>query len=305
MGSYLARRVLQLAVVLFGISTILFFVLRATGDPAAMLAGQNATPEAVAQIRRALGFDDPLPIQYARFMGDVVRLRFGDSITTKQDAMGMVAQRIPPTLLLTFAAFALASVVALPVGMYSALRPRTFGSGLATLGAFLGQSVPSFWLGIVLVLVFAVNLRWLPPFGAGEPRHLVLPAVTLAALPLAKLVRLTRSGMLDVLHQDYVRTAHAKGVPARLVLLRHCLRNMLIPIVTVIGVDLGQLLGGAVITETIFSWPGVGRLMVDSVSGRDFPVVQATVFVIAVLVVLINLVIDLLYRQLDPRVKLT
>ncbi|TAK29546.1 MAG: ABC transporter permease [Chloroflexota bacterium] len=301
---YLARRVVQLIFVLLAVSTVLFFLLRLSGDPAAMLAGQNASVETIAEIRRSLGFDQPLQVQYVRFMGQVLTLNFGDSISTHQGAMSMVLERVPETLKLTIAAFAFAIVVAFPVGIYAAMRRRSFGASLAMVAALLGQSMPMFWLGILLLLIFSVNLHWLPSFGSAEWRHLILPGITLGSLPLAKLVRLTRSGMLEVLGQDYVRTAHAKGLSPRLVLSRHSVRNTLIPIVTIIGVDLGQLLGGAVIVESIFSWPGVGRLMVQSVLGRDYPVVQASVFVVTILAVLINLFVDIIYRALDPRIKL-
>jgi ABC-type dipeptide/oligopeptide/nickel transport system permease component len=304
MAGYLVRRLVQLVLVLLLVTSLLFFLLRLSGDPAAMVAGQNASPEAIQNIRHSLGLDRPLWEQYLSFLGGVLTLNLGDSITTRHGALQTVLERVPATATLTLAAFGLALVIAIPVGILCAIRPRAWVSRLAMLVAFLGQSMPVFWLGLLLIVVFAVNLHWLPTSGGGDLRHLILPAICLALLPLAKVLRLTRSGMLEVLHQDYVRTARAKGLVERHVVAGHAFRNMLIPVVTVIGVDLAQLLGGAVVIETVFGWPGLGRLMVDSVSGRDYPVVQAAVLLIATLVVLLNFGVDLLYRQLDPRIRL-
>jgi ABC-type dipeptide/oligopeptide/nickel transport system permease component len=305
MAGYLLRRLVQLGLVLLLVSSLLFFLLRLSGDPAAMVAGQNASPEAIQNIRHSLGLDRPLWEQYLRFLGGVVTLNLGDSITTRHGALQTVLERVPATAMLTLAAFALALLIAIPVGILCAIRPRAGISRVAMLVAFVGQSMPVFWLGLLLIVVFAVNLHWLPPSGGGDLRHLILPAVCLALLPLAKVLRLTRSGMLEVLNQDYVRTARAKGLIEREVVAGHAFRNMLIPVITVIGVDLAQLLGGAVVIETVFGWPGLGRLMVDSVSGRDYPVVQAAVLLIATLVVFLNFGVDVLYRQLDPRIRLT
>jgi peptide/nickel transport system permease protein len=303
-GAFLLRRLVRLVLVLLAIATLLFFMLRLSGDPAAVIAGPNASPETIASISHAMGFDRPLLIQYTSFIGDVALLRFGDSLMSRREAMGLVLERLPATVTLVLAGFALALVVGLPIGILAGARRNSAGAFAALTVALLGQSIPVFWLGILLILVFAVNLHWLPSVGGGDVQHLVLPSVTLALLLLAKIVRLVRSGLLDVLGQDYVRTARAKGLGQARVVLRHALRNALIPIVTVVGVDLGQSLGGAVITETIFSWPGVGRLMIQAVAGRDYPVVQATAFVVAVLVVGINFGVDLVYRVVDPRVRL-
>lgn len=303
MGRFVVRRAIQAVLVLIGISTILFFLLRLSGDPAALLVGENATPEQVAAIRRSLGLDDPLPVQYARFMAGVAQLQFGESLVTKRDALKMVWDALPNTLVLASTALVLGLAVAFPVGIYAALKRGTVGSFLAMLVALLGQSMPSFWLGIMLILIFAVQLRWLPSFGTGTIRHLILPAVTLSAFVMARHARLMRSGMLEVLSQDYIRTANAKGASPRLVILRHALKNTLIPVVTVLAVDLSFLVGGAVIIETVFAWPGMGRQMVQAVAGRDYPVVQATVFVVALLVVGINLLLDVVYGWLDPRIK--
>jgi peptide/nickel transport system permease protein len=304
MGAFLIRRLFQLLVVLFAVATVLFFLLRVSGDPVALLAGTNATPEVVAQIRHAMGFDQPLYVQYLQFIVGAATLHFGDSIVARQDAMSMVMQRLPYSLELVLAAFIVAIAVGVPIGVYAGVRRGSPGSVVALVIAFLGQSMPSFWLGILAILVFAVHFHWLPTFGSGDLKHLILPAVTLGAALVAQLVRLTRSGMLEVLSQDYMRTAQAKGLPGGVAIRRHAIKNALIPVVTVIGTNLGVLLGGAVITETIFAWPGIGRQMIEAVSGRDYPVVQASVFVIAILVVAINLLVDIIYRLLDPRIKL-
>lgn len=304
MGRFIVRRAIQAVLVLIGITTILFFLLRLSGDPAALLVGENATPEQVAAVRQSLGLDDPLPVQYVRYMTGVAQLHFGDSLVTKRDALKMVWDALPSTLLLAFSALVLGLLIAFPVGIYAALKRGTAGSFFAMLVALLGQSMPSFWLGIMLILIFAVQLRWLPSFGTGTFRHLILPAVTLSAFIMARHARLIRSGMLEVLGQDYIRTANAKGAPPKLVILRHALKNTLIPVVTVLAVDMSFLVGGAVIIETVFAWPGMGRQMVQAVAGRDYPVVQATVFVVALLVVGINLALDVVYSYLDPRIKI-
>jgi peptide/nickel transport system permease protein len=304
MTAFLVRRLVRLVLVLLAISTLLFFMLRLSGDPAAVIAGPNATPQVIASISHSMGFDRPLYVQYFTFIGDVAALRFGDSLMSRREAMGLVLERLPATVTLVLTGFVVALVLGVPIGVLAGVRRTSPGAFAALALALLGQSIPVFWLGILLILVFAVNLHWLPSVGGGDVQHLVLPAVTLALLLLAKIVRLVRSGLLEVLGHDYVRTARAKGLGERRVVIRHALRNALIPIISVVGVDLGQSLGGAVITETIFSWPGVGRLMIQAVAGRDYPVVQATAFIVAVLVVVINFGVDLTYRLVDPRVRL-
>jgi peptide/nickel transport system permease protein len=304
MVRFLARRGLHLVFVLFAISSLLFFLLRLSGDPAAVLAGPNASPDVIAEIRKSMGFDQPMAVQYARFMADTVQLHFGDSLASHQDAMGEVLARLPATTVLILAGFALAIVVGVPLGVLAAIRQRSRISRFLVLASLIGQSIPVFWLGILLILLFSVRLHWLPSVGASEPRSLVLPAVTLAVLLTAKIIRLVRSSVLEVLQEDYVRTAHAKGLSSFQVNSRHVLRNGLSPVITIIGVDLAQSLGGAVLIETIFSWPGIGRQMLLSVAARDYPVVEATVFVVAILVVAINLGVDVLYRTIDPRVRL-
>jgi peptide/nickel transport system permease protein len=301
---FLARRTVYLVLVLVGISTVLFLLLRASGDPVVTLLGSdNPSPEAERALRQAWGLDKPLHVQYLLFIGNAARLQFGDSIQTRQDALGLVLARVPPSAMLAGSAALIAVLVAFPVGIYTAIHRRSPFSSVLMLGALIGQSTPVFALGILLILVFAVQLRWLPSIGAGTPLHLVAPALTLSGFITAKLVRMIRSGMLEVLGQDYIRTAEAKGLGSARIVSKHAVRNMLIPIVTILGMELSFLLGGAVIVETVFAWPGLGRQMITAVLARDYPVVQATVFVVALVAVVLNLLVDLLYRVLDPRVQ--
>jgi peptide/nickel transport system permease protein len=303
MGRFLLFRLLQLVVVVVVVISLLFFLVRATGDPVALLAGENADSATVEKIREAYGFNDPLIVQYGRFVSSALQGQFGDSITARRDAMGLVVSRIPASALLIGSGFGLAVTLGAVLGVTAAFRR---GGPIAFLSqgvAFFGQSIPSFWLGLLLIMLFAVTLGWLPAFGFGGPQHVVLPALTLGTVLMAKTVRLVRSGMLEALGSDYVRTARSKGLRERAVIWRHAFRNVLIPVVTVLGVDLGQLLGGTVIVETIFGWPGLGRQLADAIFTRDYTVVLAAVFVIAVAIVVINTVVDIAYRALDPRVR--
>lgn len=300
---FFVLRAIQLVVVMFVVSTLLFLLLRASGDPVILLAGEGADPQVVERIREAYGFNDPLYVQYWRFISAAMVGQFGDSIAARRDAMGLVLSRVPASAELVGAGFGLAVVIAVPLGITAAVRRGRVSGILAQTVAFVGQSIPTFVLGLLLILVFAVQLGWFPPFGRGSPGQLVLPAVTLGTVLLAKTTRLVRSGMLEVLSSDYVRTARAKGLSERTIIWRHALPNALIPVVTVLGLDLSTLIGGTVIVETIFGWPGLGRQIVDAIFVRDYPVVQAAVFLIAIAVVLINTAVDLAYRVLDPRVR--
>jgi peptide/nickel transport system permease protein len=313
MTRYLFRRFWQSLFVLFGISLIVFILLHLSGDPAVLMMPPDATKEDIDNFRKLMGFNDPLFVtwppwriitdtQYGRFVGGVVRGDFGNSFRHQQPALGLVLERMPATIRLTLAAMGIAVCVAIPVGILSAVRRNTALDHLGMLMALLGQSMPVYWLGIMFILLFAVRLNLLPAFGAGSWKHLVLPAITLGAFSMARIARLTRSGMLEVLGQEYIRTARAKGVRDLAVILKHALKNAAIPVITVIGLDLGTLLGGAVITETIFAWPGVGRLAIQAIANRDYPVVQAAVFVLATIFVLINFLVDVLYSYVDPRV---
>lgn len=303
MRAFVLRRLIQAIAVIVGVTLVTFLLLHLTGDPVGMMLPADATEAERARIIRLFGFDRPLPVQFIRFAAGAVRGDFGTSIRQDEPALALVVERLPATLELTLAAMAIAVLVALPTGIVSAARRGSLLDQGAMLVALIGQSVPNFWLGIMLILLFAVNLGWLPPFGRGGLANLVLPALTLSMYSMARTARLIRSGMLEVLSQDYIRTAHAKGLSERPVLLRHALKNALIPTVTVLGLDLAHLLGGAVITETIFAWPGVGRLIVSAIYARDYPIVQAGVFVVAVGYTAINLLVDALYAWLNPRVR--
>jgi peptide/nickel transport system permease protein len=311
---YLARRLLLLVPVLVGVSIVIFGVLHLSpGDPAEIMLGSQATKEDLARLRDSLGLNEPLPVQYVHWLGHVVRGDLGRSIWMKRPVLPEVLGRLGATLLLTGTALLLSTVGGLALGVASAAWPRSVLDRLSAVASLFGASMPSFWLGIVLMVIFALWLGWLPASGmyasyggggAGDLlSHLILPAVTLAAASITIIARLTRSTMLETLGQDFVRTARAKGVAESGVLLRHGLKNALIPIVTVVGVQAGYLLGGAVLTETVFAWPGVGTLMVQGILARDFPLVQGCVLVVALAFAVINLAVDLLYAWLDPRIR--
>jgi ABC-type dipeptide/oligopeptide/nickel transport system permease component len=282
---------------------IVFAITRLTGDPAALILGSEATDEQLTDYREAHGLDDPLPIQYGRFLVSAVRGEFGESLRYHQPALGLVLERLPATALLAAAALFLSVALALPLGVTAAVHRNGGWEHLSMLAALLGQSIPAFWLGLMLILIFPIGLGWFYTSGYGTPGHLVLPAVTLGLFHTARLTRLVRAGMLDVLGQDYIRTARAKGLSERVVLRRHAIRTMLLPIITVLGLEAATLLGGAVATETIFAWPGMGRLAVQAIAWRDFTLVQAVVFVAALTYVGLNLLVDLAYGWLDPRVR--
>jgi peptide/nickel transport system permease protein len=305
MVAYIVRRLLQTVVVIVGVTLLSFGVVFATGDPTLLLVGQNATAEQIDQLRHQMGFDRPWPIQYLDYMSRAVRGDFGTSLRSREPAFNLVIERMPATLTLTGAALLFSLAVAFPVGIISAIRRDTIYDHLSMLGALLGQSVPAFWLGLMLILVLGVKLRWFPISGAGDLHHLVLPAITLGTYSLARNARLIRSSMLEVLGLDFVRTARAKGLPQALIVRRHVLKNAMLPVVTIVGLDLGVLLGGAVITETIFAWPGVGRLVVSAIQGKDYPLIQAAVTLLAVFFVVLNLVVDLAYTYFDPRIRLS
>jgi peptide/nickel transport system permease protein len=306
MRAFLLRRLVHAAFVIWGVVTVVFFLVRLTGDPTPFLVDQSATQEEIAHTRRLLGLDRPLWAQYVDFLAAAPRGDFGLSIREKRPAMTMVLEHFwPATVELAVAALVLSTALAIPLGVVSATHRSGAADHLSRMASLLLQSMPSFWLGLMLILLFAVHLGGLlPAYGWGTPRHLVLPALTLAAAPLAQNVRLIRAGMLEVLQEDYVRTARAKGLGEPLVVYRHAFRNAALPFITVTGLSLGFMLSGAIIIETVFSWPGMGRLIVQAVPARDFPVIQAGVFVFAVAFVAINLAIDVLYTIVDPRVRL-
>jgi ABC-type dipeptide/oligopeptide/nickel transport system permease component len=289
---------------LLAVSVVIFLLLRLTpGDPARMLLGDAADPQLVEAVRRDLGLDRPLPVQYVIFLGGLLRGDLGTSIAQKAPTLPLVMSRAPATLQLALAAFLIGTLVAVPVGIISAYWRDSPLDYLASFLALVGQSMPVYWSGAMLVLLFSVNLQLLPSSGRGTPLHLVLPAVTLGAYVMALTMRLVRSGMLDTLGEDYIRTARAKGVSERQVLFAHGFRNMAIPVVTVMGLQLGGLLGGAVVTETVFAWPGLGSLATEAITTRDYPLVQGIVLVISAIFVILNLGVDVLYAFLDPRIR--
>jgi peptide/nickel transport system permease protein len=313
-GPFLARRLLHLGPVLLGVSLIVFLVLHlAPGDPAEVMLGANANKEDLARLRTQLGLDQPLYVQYRTWISHVARGDLGRSLWMKRPVLGEVLERFKATLLLTGSALLLSTLGGIALGIASATRANSLLDRLSGVASLFGASMPVFWLGIVLMVIFSLWLGWLPasgmyaPYGGGGLRdlfaHLVLPAVTLAAASVTIIARLTRATMLETLGQDYVRTARAKGLGERMVVWRHALKNALIPIVTVVGVQAGYLLGGAVLTETVFAWPGVGTLVVQGILARDMPLVQGGVLVIALSFVVVNLAVDTLYAWLDPRIK--
>jgi ABC-type dipeptide/oligopeptide/nickel transport system permease component len=304
MRTYLARRLAQSALTLLGTSVLVFVILRVLpGDPAKMLLPEGAPQSAVEALNRQLGLREPLHVQYAIFLRSVFRGDFGQSFQYRAPALRVVVERLPATIDLTLSAMALTVLFGVATGIVAAVRQGTGYDYAGTVVTVLGQSLPNFWLGIMLVLLFGVTLRWLPTSGFQGWPHLILPAVTLAAYPTALVARLTRSSMLEILTQDYVRTGRAKGLAERVVVLSHALRNATIPVLTVIGLQIGTLLGGAVITESVFAWPGIGKLVVDAIFFRDFPVVQTILILSASIFVVINLLVDVLYTVIDPRIR--
>jgi ABC-type dipeptide/oligopeptide/nickel transport system permease component len=304
MTQYLLRRLGSTAFAIWAVATLVFLMVRVTGDPAVLLLSEQYTKEDLARVRQRLGLDRPLPVQYLRFLAGVPVLDFGKSYRFDQAARGLVLERLPATLTLAAAAMGVALVVSVPLGVISAARRNSaFDLGGSFL-SFLGFAVPTFWLGTMLLILFGVLLRWLPTSGFGSPRHLILPAITLATYPMGQFTRIVRSEMITALTEDYVRTGHAKGLPERRILYVHALRNASLTFITLVGLVSGVLLGGAVVTETIFGWPGLGRLVIQATLSRDYPVIQTVVILLALLFAAINLTVDLLYAILDPRIRL-
>jgi len=301
------RRPLQLLahllVVTLGAVSLVFVALRITGDPALMIAPPNATEDDLAAIRRDLGLDRPPLVQYLDFLRKVTRGDLGESLRYRRPALDLISERAAATLELAGAAQGLALLVAIPLGVLAAVRRSTWVDTLVTLLATAGQSIPYFWLGLMGMVLFGVQLGWLPTSGRGSLSHLILPAVTLSSYSLASLTRLVRSSVVEVTRADYVRTARAKGLGGGVVLFKHTLKNALIPVVTLLGLQVGGLLSGAVIVETVFAWPGIGRLTVEAIHTRDYPLVQAGVLIMALLFVVLNRAVDVGYRWLDPRLR--
>jgi peptide/nickel transport system permease protein len=300
---YIAAKLGESLIAIWGVVTIVFFVTRLLGDPAVLLLPIGASPEQLDQFRAALGLDQSLLHQYFTFFAQVLTGNFGQSFQFNRAALDVVTERMPATILLALTAIVLGTAFGAGAGAIAATRRGTFAEFAVMTLALLGQATPVFWLGIMLILLFAVDLGWLPTGGYGSLSHLILPAFTLAVFVAASIARLLRSSLLDILKEDYVRTAHAKGLLPRTVFVWHVARNALIPVVTMIGIITGELLGGSVVTETVFAWPGVGRLIVQAIESKDFPVIQAGVALIATVYVVINLGVDLLYGVLDPRIR--
>ena len=292
-----------MVLVLFGVTIVTFAMLYITGDPAALLAGEDASRADVERIREEMGFDRHWLVQYVDYVGRGLQGDFGVSYRQRQPVFGLVVERLPATAVLALAALALASTIAIPAGVIAATRRGSATDYLAQLLAMTGQAIPPFWLALMLMLIFAVNLRWLPVSGFEGWQSLVLPAVSLSFAPMALQMRLVRSSVLEVVRLDYVRTAYAKGQRTSVVIVKHALRNALIPVVTVVGLQLGSLMAGTVVIESIFAWPGLGRLMLNAIYAKDIPIVMAGLIVIAIIYVVINFFIDLVYVVLDPRIR--
>lgn len=302
MGKYVLRRLIHLMITLYLVSLIVFFMVRLKGDPALVMAPPTFSQEQIAQLRAAWGFDKPIWEQYLVFLGKAITGDFGLSIQARRPAMELVFERLGNTYVLTLASAVVGFAVAVPLGIISALKRNSLIDLVATGISAVGTAMPGFWLGLMLILLFSVTLRILPSFGALSPESIIMPSITLGVGLAARLSRLTRSAMLEVLGEDYIRTAYSKGLNVYRVVTHHALRNALIPIVTVMGLQLGYLLGGSVIVESVFSWPGLGRLMIESINVRDIAVVQAGLLWIALSFALINLAVDVAYTFLDPRI---
>jgi peptide/nickel transport system permease protein len=303
LAAFLAARLVRALIAVWLVSTVVFVVMRLSGDPVPLLLPADAPRSEYARVARELGTDRPLPVQYAVFLGHVARGDFGRSIHFREPAMQVAIGYLPATVELGLTAFALAVLVAVPVGVVSAVRRNTAVDHVAMAVALVGQSAPTFFLGILFILLLSLKAGLLPTSGRGDWTHLVLPALTLGAFSMASIARLTRSALLEVLRQDYVRTARAKGLREWRVVAKHAFRNAAVPVLTITGLQLGTLLGASVVTETVFAWPGLGRLAIHSIYNRDYPIVQCVVFLSALVFIVINFVIDLTYGLLDPRIR--
>jgi len=303
MLQYLFKRLWHTVFVLIGISVISFFFIHLSGDPVMLMLPGDASTQEIETLREQLGFNDPIHVQYVRFAWQAIRGKFGNSLYYKIPAMELILERLPASLELAVAAMLIALLVAVPIGIVSAVRRGSMLDMGSMLGALFGLSMPHFWLGIMMILLFSVKLGWLPTSGRGTLAHLIMPSLALGMSLMAMFARLTRSVMLEVLSLDYIRTARSKGLREPVVIYKHAFKNALIPIVTVAGMQFGFLLGGTVIIETVFAWPGVGRLVVQAIFNRDYPLVQATVLVLSVIFVAVNFLVDMLYMYLDPQIN--
>ena len=303
MKRYALRQVVQLAVVIVGISMLAFAILHVIGDPVTLLLPQNAGKDEYARYNKLLGLDKPIYVQYWKFVSRAVQGDFGKSWYADTPAFKLVLERMLPTLYLTTAGLVTALLIALPLGILAALKRHSFVDSLCTMAAVAGQAMPIFWLGIMLIIIFAVQLRLLPASGYGTWQHFLMPAFTLGAFLAPITMRLVRSGVIEIMNMEYIKTARAKGLAERLVVIKHAFRNACIPVITVLGLQFGQLLGGAVITETVFAWPGVATLTVDAIRNQDFPVVQCAVVLLALIIVAVNFLVDMIVGLIDPRIR--
>lgn len=305
MQRYVIKRLLQSIFVLFGAATVVFFIVRLTGDPVTLMLSPSATVEDAQLLREQLGLDAPLYAQYFSFMANLLKGDLGVSLRFNEPTWNLIVERLPATLELASTALIFALVIAFPLGIASATRRGSWIDNIGSVITLLGQSVPVFWLGMLLILQFSVELRWLPSYGRvpGSWQHLILPTITLGMFSAALTARMLRSAMLEVLNMDYVRTAKAKGLARSKVVYKHVLRNALVPVITIIGIQMGTLLSGSVVTETVFAWPGIGRLVINAIETRDFPLVQACIIVISGIFIVINLLVDVFYAVIDPRVQ--
>ncbi len=304
MGRYIVYRLVLTVFVLLGVSIVVFFIIRLIpGDPAELLADQWATKEDIEQLRRDMGLDKPVTVQYLRFMDRILHGDLGNSIITKVPVAEEIAARFPSTLKLAVTGTIIAIVIGTLAGTISAVKPYSVFDNIAMIVALLGVSTPAFWLGLMFILVFSVHLGWFPAMGATTPKHLVLPSLTLGLLTAGVIARQSRSSMLQTLQEDYIVTARSKGLLERVVVYRHAVKNALIPVVTIVGLQFGRLLGGTVLVESVFSWPGMGRLLVDAIFTRDYPIIQGAVLIFAMTFALVNLGVDLLYGSIDPRIR--
>jgi peptide/nickel transport system permease protein len=303
MKRYFGRQLVQFVVVIIGISMLSFSILHVIGDPVVLFVQEGAPKEEHERFRKLLGLDQPLYVQYWRFASRAVLGDFGKSWYGEAPAFGLVIERMPPTIYLTLSGLVVALLISLPLGTVAALRRHSIVDNLCTMLAVGGQAMPIFWLGIMLIIVFAVNLRLLPASGYGTWQHFLMPAFTLGAFLAPITMRLVRSGLVEVMNMEYIKTARAKGLDEPMVVVKHAFRNACLPVITVIGLQFGQLLGGAVITETVFAWPGVATLTVESIRNQDFPVVQCAVVLLALIIVTVNFLVDMIVAMVDPRIR--
>lgn len=303
MLGYILKRLWHTAYVIVGISMISFFFIHLSGDPVMLMLPGDASDHEIEELREQLGFNDPLHVQYARFAVNAVQGDFGDSLYYHVPVMELIVERLPASLELAFSAMIFALVLAIPLGILSAVKRGSMLDMGSMFGALIGISMPHFWLGIMMMLLFSIHLGWLPTSGRGSFAHLIMPSISLGLSLMAMFARLTRSVMLEILSLDYIRTARAKGLKEQVIIYKHALKNALIPLVTVAGMQFGFLIGGTVIIETVFAWPGLGRLVIQAIFGRDYPLVQGIVFVFSIIFVGINLLVDILYVYLDPQIS--